>query len=87
MRAPVYPMGGDRSSDELRQLAARTACGHKAGRFHHPGGKARYRPSRDGTLIEVRQSRRCMATRRQSNARQRAANLAFAEVLSFAGMA
>jgi hypothetical protein len=51
-QAPVYPVGADRSSDELRQFAASIACGHKAGRFHHPGGKASYRPSRDGTLIE-----------------------------------
>jgi hypothetical protein len=40
MQAPVYPVGADRSSDELRQFAASIACGHKAGRFHHPGGKA-----------------------------------------------
>jgi hypothetical protein len=52
MQGPVYPVGADRSSDELRQFAASIACGHKAGRFHHPGGKASYRPSRDGTLIE-----------------------------------
>jgi hypothetical protein len=52
MQAPVYLVGADRSSDELRQFAASIACGHTAGRFHHPGGKASYRPSRDGTLIE-----------------------------------